>query len=64
MPYKLIPTVRGGSTNSALTAKRFDTVEDARVGAKQLMHENPRINRITIVADGPMVKFVEWIEKS
>ena len=64
MAYKLIATVRGGSTNSALTAKRFSTVEEARAGAKQLMHENPRINRITIVVDGPTVKFVEWIEKS
>ena len=34
MAYKLIATVRGGSTNSALTAKRFSTVEEARAGAK------------------------------
>jgi hypothetical protein len=64
MPYKLIATVRGGTTNSALTSKQFETVEEARAGAKQLMHENPRINRITIVADGPTVRFIEWIEKS
>jgi hypothetical protein len=64
MAYKLIATVRGGSTNSPLTNRRFETVDEARAGAKQLMHENPRINRITIVVDGPTVKFVEWIEKS
>lgn len=64
MPYKLIATVRGGTTNSALTSRRFDSVDDARAWARQLMHENPRITRITIVADGPTTKFVEWIEKS
>ena len=62
--FKLIATVRRGSTNSPLVAQRFDTVEDARAGAKALMHENQRISRIMIVQDGAPVRFEEWIEKS
>lgn len=62
--YKLIASVRGGITNSALLSQRFATVEDARTGAKQLMHENNRVVRIMIVADNGERKFVEWIERS
>ena len=62
--FKLIATVRGGSTNSPLIASRFATIEDARAGAKQLMHENQRVSRIMIVHAGLPVRFAEWIEKS
>ncbi len=61
---KLIPTVKRGSTNSALVAQRFETIEDARAGAKELMHENQRVSRIMIVHDEAPVRFAEWIEKS
>jgi hypothetical protein len=62
--FKLIATVRGGSTNSTLIAARFASIEDARVGAKQLMHENARVSRIMIVHAEMPVRFAEWIEKS
>lgn len=62
--FKLIVTVRGGSTNSPLVAQRFDTIEDARAGAKALMHENQRVSRIMIVHDEVPARFAEWIEKS
>ncbi len=62
--FKLIATVRGGSTNSPLIASRFATIDDARVGAKQLMHENQRVSRIMVVHAEVPVRFAEWIEKS
>ena len=62
--YKLIVTVRGGSTNSPLVSARYNTVEDARAGSKQLMHENARITRVMIVVNQEPPRFVEWIEKS
>lgn len=62
--FKLIPTVRGGATNSALVATRFATIEEARAGAKQLMHENSRVVRIMVVRDDPSTRFAEWIERS
>ena len=62
--FKLIPSVRGGSTNSALVSRPYATVEDARGGAKQLMHESNRVVRIMIVSENGERKFVEWIERS
>lgn len=62
--FKLIATVRGGATNSPQIAMRFATVEEARTGAKQLMHENNRVTRVMIVENGLSPKFVEWIERA
>ena len=62
--FKLIATVKRGSTNSPLVAKQFGTIEDARDGAKDLMHENQRISRIMVVHDEIPARFAEWIEKS
>ena len=62
--FKLIATVKRGSTNSALVARRFESLEDARAGAKELMHENQRVSRIMVVHDERPVRFAEWIEKS
>jgi hypothetical protein len=62
--FKLIPTVRGGATNSALVAARFATIDDARAGAKQLMHENGRVVRIMIVREQPAPQFAEWVERA
>ena len=62
--FKLIPTVRGGSTNSPLVAARYASVDDAREGSKQLILESNRIMRVMIVADEHPVRFVEWIERA
>ncbi len=62
--FKLIPTVRGGSTNSPLVAMRYSTVDEARESSKQLIQESARITRVMIVADEHPPRFVEWIERS
>jgi hypothetical protein len=61
--FKLVPTVRGGAVNSSLVSSKFSSVDDARAGAKQLMHENSRVIRVMIVED-PSTRFVEWLERS
>ncbi|MAG69950.1 MAG: hypothetical protein CL471_06615 [Acidobacteria bacterium] len=62
--FKLIPTVRGGSTNSPRVFERYATVDDARESSKQLIHESGRVTRVMIVADEHPPRFVEWIERS
>jgi hypothetical protein len=62
--YRLVPTVRGGSTNSPLIARRHDSVDEARAAAKQLMHENSRVVRVAIVVDDLPGRFVEFIERA
>ncbi len=62
--FKLIANVRGGVTSFPQTASRFTSVDDARAGAKQLMHEYQRVMRVMIVRDEIPASFVEWIERS
>lgn len=62
--FKLIPTVRGGSTNSPRVSARYASVDEAREGSKQLIHESNRITRVMIVADEHPPRFVEWIERA
>ena len=61
--FKLIVTVRGGSTNHPLISKRFTTLDEARAGAKQLVHESGRVTRVMIVDDDAQSRFVEWIDR-
>lgn len=60
--FKLVPTVRGGTVNSPLVFTRYASADEARAGARQLMHENSRVIRVMIVEDAP-TRFVEWIER-
>ena len=62
--FKLIPTIRGGTINSPLATARYATVEEARAGSKQLIHENSRVTRVMIVDDQKSSGFVEWLERS
>ena len=62
--FKLIATVRGGSTNHPLIAKRFTTLDEARAGARQLVHESGRVTRVMIVEEDTASKFVEWIDRA
>ena len=62
--FKLIPTVRGGSTNSPRVSARYATVDEARESSKQLIHESGRVTRVMIVADEQPARFVDWIERS
>ena len=61
--YKIVSTVRGGAVNSPVIAAKFETVEQARDAAKQLMHEHQRVVRVMIV-ESPVSKFVEWMDRS
>jgi hypothetical protein len=61
--YKIVTTVRGGAVNSPAIAAKFDTVEQARDAAKQLMQEHQRVVRVMIV-ESPVSKFVEWMDRS
>ena len=61
--FKLIATVKGGSTSLPQVFIRYGTVDEARAGAKELIHENSRVMRVMIVADDTPTRFVEWIER-
>ena len=62
--FKIIPTVRGGTTNSPRIFERYATVHEARESSKQLIHESGRVTRVMIVADEETPRFMEWIERS
>ncbi|MAM85484.1 MAG: hypothetical protein CL489_05545 [Acidobacteria bacterium] len=62
--FKIIPTVRGGTTNSPRIFERYATVDEARESSKQLIHESGRVTRVMIVADEETPRFMEWIERS
>jgi hypothetical protein len=61
--FQLVPTVRGGSCNSALVSAKYASADDARTAAKKLMHEHGRVTRVMIVSVNGGSKFVEWLEK-
>lgn len=54
---------QGGSVNSPAVANQYDTVDEARDAAKQLMHEHQRVVRVMIV-DAQSSGFVEWMDRS
>ena len=62
--FKIIPPVRGGTTNSPRIFERYATVDEARESSKQLIHESGRVTRVMIVADEETPRFMEWIERS
>jgi hypothetical protein len=62
--FQIVTTVRGGACNSPLVTKSYDTADEARTAAKQLMHENGRIARIMIVERNGASRFVEWMDKA
>ena len=60
--FKLITTVRGGSVNAASASGRYSSADEARVAAKELMHEHQRVVRVMIVEEPS--RFVEWMDRS
>ena len=60
--FKLITTVRGGSVNAASASVRYSSADEARVAAKELMHEHQRVGRVRIVEEPS--RFVEWMDRS
>ena len=61
--YKLVSTVRGGAVNSPAIAVNYESVDDAREAAKELMHKNQRVVRVMIVEKSGS-RFVEWMDRS
>ena len=61
--YKLVSTVRGGAFNSPAIAVNYESVDDAREAAKELMHKNQRVVRVMIVEKSGS-RFVEWMDRS
>tara|TARA_B100001146_G_C15905794_1_gene316581 strand:- start:321 stop:521 length:201 start_codon:yes stop_codon:yes gene_type:complete len=61
--FRLVANVRGGSTSFPLSAIQYKSLEDARTGAKQLMHEQQRVMRVMVVQDELLPRFVEWLER-
>ena len=62
--FKLIATVRGGTTNSPQAAKRYPSIDEARAASREMMHHNLRITRVAVVSDELPMRFVEFIERS
>ena len=61
--FKLVSTVRGGSVNSPAITNQYNTVDEARDAAKQLMHDHQRVVRVMVV-DAQSSRFVEWMDRS
>ena len=61
--FKIVSTVRGGSVNSPAITVNYPTVDEARVAAKQLMHDYQRVVRVMIV-EASSSRFVEWRDRS
>lgn len=60
--FRLRPIMRQGTASGIPeTWIRYGSIESARVGAKQMYH-NDRVLRVMLVVDGPG-SFVEWIER-
>jgi hypothetical protein len=60
--FRLRPIMRQGSAASIPeTWEHYGSVEDARIGAKQMYHDD-RVLRVMLVVDG-LGSFVEWIER-
>jgi hypothetical protein len=60
--FRLRPIMRQGSAASIPeTWEHYRSVEDARVAAKQMYHDD-RVLRVMLVVDS-VGSFVEWIER-
>jgi hypothetical protein len=58
--FRLRPIMKQGTAASIPeTWNHYASIEDARIGAKQMYHDD-RVLRVMAVADG---SFVEWIDR-
>jgi hypothetical protein len=60
--YKLHGIIRQGTIDSALTSVRYATLEEARVGARELLRDD-RVLRTMIVWNEVPPRFAEWVER-
>ena len=61
--YRLLATMMQG-TAAALpeTWQTFRTVEEARIGAREMLH-NHRVLRVAVVKDRIPLQFAEWVNR-
>jgi hypothetical protein len=61
--YRVRPIMRQGTPSSIVGVwTRFTTLEEARVAAKPMYHDD-RVLRVFIITNGLMPGFVEWVER-
>ncbi|SVD02173.1 uncharacterized protein METZ01_LOCUS355027, partial [marine metagenome] len=48
--------------NAASASVRYSSADEARVAAKELMHEHQRVVRVMIIEEPS--RFVEWMDRS
>ena len=59
--YRLLATMVQGTASALPEAwQSYRNVEDARIGAREMMH-NHRVLRVAIVEDRIPLQFVEWV---
>jgi len=59
--YRLLAVVEHGTTGALPEAwQSYGTVEKARIGAREMLH-NQRVQQVAIIEDRPPLQFVEWI---
>ena len=61
--YRLLATmVQGTAAALPETWQTFRTVEDARIGAREMLH-NHRVLRVAVVEDRVPPQFAEWVNR-
>jgi hypothetical protein len=60
--FRLNGIARQGTINSPAIAVRYATLEEARVGARELLRDD-RILRMMIVWNEIPPRFAEWVER-
>ena len=61
--FRLVATMRRGSSTSLPQASaHYDSIEDARLGAAELLRED-RILKVMIVRDEFPGGYVEWVDR-
>ena len=61
--YRLLATmVQGTAAALPETWQTFRTVEDARIGAREMLH-NHRVLRVAVVEDRIPLQFAEWVNR-
>ena len=61
--YRLLATmVQGTAAALPETWQTFRTVEAARIGAREMLH-NHRVLRVAVVEDRIPLQFVEWVNR-
>lgn len=61
--YRLLAVMEHGTTGALPEAwQSYGTVEKARIGAREMLH-NQRVLQVAIIDDRPPLQFVEWVRR-